>query len=224
MKKAGYTTAHVGKYLHSDFKPDLKNGVHWKHIVPPGWDHFCVSLGSNYLQFPSYVKSTNKFMKTMGDEYRTDWDVRNAIAILQSHANGKNQNKPLMLCWSPIAAHVTGDGSKMVAPRHKSMFTDAEIPEFMSRLNEPATNQIEEMRQLDVPDIGKRAYLTDVYRDRLRATKSIDEGIGALRMELDKLGLLDNTIFVITSDHGFRLAHHRPVSYTHLTLPTICSV
>lgn len=209
MKKAGYMTAHVGKYLHSDFKPDHKNGIYWRDIIPPGWDHFRLSLGSQYLQFPSYVKSTDRFTQTSGDEYRTDWDIRNAIGVLQSHANGEDRNKPLMLCWSPIAAHVTGNGSPMVAPRHKSLYSDAEIPDFMNRLNEPAKNQIEEMRKLDVPAIAQRDYMNDIYRDRLRATQSIDEGIGALRMELDRLGMLDNTIFVVTSDHGFRFAHHR---------------
>jgi len=209
MKKAGYNTAHVGKYLHSDFKPDHRNGVFWKHIVPPGWDHFRLSLGSLYLKFPSYIKSTDRFMKTAGEEYRTDWDIRNAIGILQTHAKGDNRDKPLMLCWSPIAAHVTGNGQPMIAPRHKSMFADDEIPGLRKRLSTKAKNQIDEMSVLAVASLQEQQYLTDVYRDRLRATKSIDEGIGKLRAELNKLGMLEDTIFILTSDHGFRFAQHR---------------
>jgi len=51
--------------------------------------------------------------------------------------------------------------------------------------------------------------MTDVYRDRLRAMSSIDDGIGTLRTELEKLGMLENTIFIFTSDHGIRFAQHR---------------
>jgi arylsulfatase A-like enzyme len=209
MKKSGYITAHVGKYLHADFKPDYKKGIYWKHIVPPGWDHFRLSLGSNYLNFPCYIKSTDQFIKSTGDEYRTDWDIRNAIGILQKHANGNNRDKPLMLCWSPIAAHITGNGQPMVAPRHKSLYTDLEIPELEKRLSQTVKNQIDEMSQLDSPPERKLDYMNDVFRDRLRAMKSIDEGIGTLREELENLGMLENTIFIVTSDHGFRFAQHR---------------
>jgi len=101
MKQSGYVTAHVGKYLHSDFHPDHARGITWKKLIPQGWDHFRLSLGGRYLDFPSYTKSTDVFLKTVGDEYRTDWDIRNAIEVLNSHAKGSQRDKPLLLCWSP---------------------------------------------------------------------------------------------------------------------------
>ncbi len=208
MKNAGYTTAHVGKYLHADFKPDYDNGIEWKDIVPNGWDHFRLSLGCNYYGFPCFIKSTNEILQT-GTEYRTDWDIRNAIDILNSHARGLDRNKPLMLCWTPIAAHITGNGQPMVAPRHESMYSSSEIPGLAERMNQTVSGQVPALKNLDIPNSQRKQYLTEVYRDRLRAIKSIDEGIGALRSELKKLGMLDNTIFVFTSDHGYRFAQHR---------------
>ena len=209
MKQAGYQTAHVGKYLHSDFIPDHERGVSWKELIPKGWDHFRLSLGGNYFGFASYVKSTNESSKPEGDEYRTDWDIRNAIDVLKSHSTGPQRHKPLMLCWSPIAAHITGEGIPMVAPRHKSLYQDAEIPELESRLDQTVSGQISELESMPMPGAKRKQHLTDVYRDRLRAIKSIDEGIGALRAELKKLGMLENTIFIFTSDHGYRFAQHR---------------
>lgn len=207
MKNAGYTTAQVGKYLHSDFVPDIKNGIGWKDIIPRGWDYFRVSLGSKYFEFPYYTKSTNTVTHSTR-EYRTDWDVRNAIEVIDKHSASKSK-RPLFLCWTPIAAHITGPGEPMAASRHKRLFLDSEIPEFQKRLNARVRNPIEEMSSVAVPDAHRINEVTRMYRDRLRATTSIDEGIGWLRLSLKKKGMLENTIFVFTSDHGFRFAQNK---------------
>ncbi len=207
MKRAGYRTAHVGKYLHNEFTPDHANGIKWNDIVPPGWDEFCVTLGSRYRDFPSFVKSKDEFCRK-NQEYRTDWDIRHAIDVIQAHAKSKHSNKPLMLCWSPIAAHITSQHSPMVAPRHKSLYADAALPDRESRLAQKVNGQIEEMKAIVAPDESRLQYITKVYRDRLRTMTGIDEGIGALRDQLKSLGMLENTIFIFTSDHGIRFTQH----------------
>jgi arylsulfatase A-like enzyme len=208
MKQAGYTTSHVGKYLHRGFNPDYENGITWKDIIPTGWDTFDLSLGSRYVNFPSYHKDQDKFIQDSGMEYRTDWDVRHSIDVIQKYARGE-RSKPLMLCWSPVAAHIPAAGAPMNADRHAKMYSDANIPEFNKRLNAVSKNQIDEMKLAEAPDLQRQAYETEVYRDRLRAIKALDEGIGALRFELKKQGMLKNTIFIFTSDHGFRFSQHR---------------
>ena len=63
-----------------------------------------------------------------------------------------------------------------------------------------------------------RAYYATVsYMDAL---------VGKIFSALESTGQRDNTIVIFTSDHGYHLGEHDlwPVSYTHLTLPTICSV
>ena len=209
LKDAGYTTAQVGKYLHSDFVPDYDNGIQWKDIIPPGWDYFRISLGSKYFEFPCYIKSTDTIVKQNKDVYRTDWDIRNAIEVIDDYSKDKNNRSPLFLCWTPIASHITGPGEPMTAPRHKSMYLDAEIPELYKRLNAQVKNPIEEMSSVAVPDADRVLQVTRMYRDRLRATESIDEGIGKLRTALKKQGMLENTIFIFTSDHGFRFAQNK---------------
>ena len=209
MKQAGYTTAHIGKYLHQGFKPDRKNKITWKDIIPSGWDHFDVTLGSRYKAVPSYHMDEDKFVRESGEDvYRTDWEVQLAIKRIRNHATSGNQ-QPLLLCWSPIAAHIPGNDSTMIADRHQSLFADAQLPEFQQRLNAKPINQVEEMKAVVTPDTERREHLTNVYRDRMRALKALDEGIGALRSELEEQGMLENTIFIFTSDHGFRFAHHR---------------
>jgi len=208
MKDAGYATAHVGKYLHSDFVPDYQNGIRWRDIIPQGWDHFRVAFGSKYFNFPSYTKSADAVVKGTNNEYRTDWDIRQAIDVIEKHSSDSNEQRPLFLCWTPIAAHITSPGDPMTAPRHESLYTDAQVPDLQQRLEWRVKNPIEEMSTVAVPDAARVKQVTRMYRDRLRATQSIDEGIGKLRRELQDKGMLENTIFIFTSDHGFRLAQN----------------
>ena len=209
MKSAGYRTAHIGKYLHSDFQPDYPNGIFWRHMVPSGWDHFRLTLGCKYVDFPCYVKSTDSIINDTHGEYRTDWDVRNAIDVIQKHADKKNEKRPLFLCWSPIAAHVTIEEQSMIAPRHESMYADEEIPDLQKRLSSKVENRISEFNLLPVPNDAKITRLTNIYRDRLRAIHCVDQGVGKLRQKLQNNGMLENTIFVFTSDHGFHITHNQ---------------
>ena len=64
----------------------------------------------------------------------------------------------------------------------------------------------------DIPDIRKN-YAH--YHDQV---KKMDAKIGKSLRQLEAAGLAENTIVIHNSDHG------GAVSYTHLTLPTICSV
>ena len=209
MKSAGYNTAHVGKYLHSDFLPDYPNGVFWRHMVPSGWDHFRLTLGCKYVDFPCYLKFSDSIINDTRGEYRTDWDVRNAIDIIKKHADKNYEKRPLFLCWSPIAAHVTVQGQSMTASRHESMYVNKEIPGLQQRLKSKVKNQITELSLLPVPNASKIKRLNNIYRDRLRAIHSIDQGVGKLRQQLQESGMLENTIFVFTSDHGFHLSHNQ---------------
>ncbi len=69
--------------------------------------------------------------------------------------------------------------------------------------------------------------LPDAYvRDRLRMLRSVDRGIGAVIAALEAKGILDQTVFVVTSDQGFfygefGLAQERRLAYepsTHIPL------
>ena len=209
MKQAGYETAHVGKFLHEGFKPNYEAGIKWQDIVPPGWDHFEVSLGSRYFGYPAYSKSQNVILKSSGKGCRTDNEIDKAIEIIDSHDQANDPRKPLFLSWSPIAAHIPGDRSEMVAERHKAVFADAQLPEMQDRLGVKTRNQVEETKNLVMPDARKIQLRIDAWRNRMSAMLTLDENIGRLREGLRRRGLLDNTIFIFTSDHGFRYFQHR---------------
>ena len=52
-------------------------------------------------------------------------------------------------------------------------------------------------------------YLHNHYRDRLRATLSFDDQLGAIVKRLKELDQLDNTYIIVTSDNGFSLGQNR---------------
>jgi len=57
---------------------------------------------------------------------------------------------------------------------------------------------------------GKEKHQWQRYRDCYRAkTKLYDENVGAVLRELKKQGLLDETIIIVTSDHGDMDTHHK---------------
>ena len=49
----------------------------------------------------------------------------------------------------------------------------------------------------------------NLFRDRWRALLSVDDAIAGVYNAIEEMGLLDNTYFFITSDHGYNLGQHR---------------
>ncbi len=53
------------------------------------------------------------------------------------------------------------------------------------------------------------SYLEEVWRNRARSLRAVDELIGRLVKELQDAGLLDNTYIMYSSDNGYHLGAHR---------------
>ena len=60
-----------------------------------------------------------------------------------------------------------------------------------------------------LPPLGRTTGTSDeTIRDRLRMLAGIDDGVGQLFAALEKLGQLDNTVILFTSDHGYWYGEH----------------
>src|SRR5262249_41044679 len=95
------------------------------------------------------------------------------------------------------------------APRHKSLYEGVSVPRRPSAgvppLDKPALLQnIAGVPQLG-PDTGSK---DPVILNRLRMLSAVDEGVGTLLQALEESGDLDNTLFVVTSDHGYFYGEH----------------
>lgn len=60
------------------------------------------------------------------------------------------------------------------------------------------------------PITAKQAAQTDnVFRNRWRASMSVDDGVAGIVATVEDLGIQNRTYFFVTSDHGWNLGQHR---------------
>ena len=95
------------------------------------------------------------------------------------------------------------------AARHEGMYADAVIERRPSAGVVP-TDKPALMRPLDrVEPLGPDSGTTDrTIRGRLEMLMAIDDGLGRILEVLEASGQLDNTVVVVTSDHGFFNGEH----------------
>lgn len=81
--------------------------------------------------------------------------------------------------------------------------------ETKKKWNEVYAQRIKEFRTSDMSGKELVSWKYQQYmRDYLATAMAVDEGIGKILEYLDKIGELDNTIVVYTSDQGFFLGEH----------------
>lgn len=193
LKSSGYRTAYIGKYL---------NGYRAGSRVPPGWSNWAVMTGGAYDGF-NYVMNVNGRRARYGARnraYATDVLSRRGREFTTRVAR---QEKPFLLTLAPFAPHKP----YTPAPRHAFEFpglTAPRTPAFGARNEVPPA-------WLDRPPLtpDQVAAIDRDYRLRAQAVQAIDETIGALRGQLERRGVADETYLVFTSDNGYHLGEHR---------------
>jgi N-acetylglucosamine-6-sulfatase len=102
-----------------------------------------------------------------------------------------------------------GEGGFIPAERHRELYADAEIPRRPSYGIPPAGKPALERAIDGLPPLGPETVLPDgAIRDRLRMLIAVDEGLGRMLAVLEDKGELENTVVVVTSDHGFFYGEH----------------
>lgn len=205
LQAGGYQTCFVGKYVHDGFEPDREQGVLWPDLMPHGWDRFHACLGARYQDFLAVDSASNRTQK-VPKGFRTDYEADQVIAML---AEQEQTKKSQLVCWFALAPHDAENSEKTYPDRLQNEFAD-ELPPSLGRqtgaaglrLPVPLNSLPEELSS------EQRAMVIDKWRERLRSLKAFDENLGRIRDYLAQEDRLKNTVFVITSDHGYRLGDH----------------
>jgi arylsulfatase A-like enzyme len=214
LKRAGYNTGFVGKYLNYYGTEDPEQGSTGPRYVPPGWDDWHASIGRVFRYYCVTLNDNGALNRYRG-EYQTDLYTRLGQNFINKNAG---KRRPFFLWASHLAPHIgvtpakddycsSGPGLPTpAAQRHKRMFTGMPLP-YSAALNEQDMSDkgtyIRERKVLDV------SRLKEVHQGRIEALQSLDESVAETIAALDAKGVLDKTMFIFASDNGWLLGEHR---------------
>src|SRR5215212_2832790 len=202
LQKAGYETAFFGKWhMGNDNTPRA------------GFDRWYCLEGQGST-FDPIVNDDGHNVQTRG--YVTDLLNKKTVDFIR-----QKHTRPYFVYLSHKAMHPetkqAADGTLsdpnasnfIPAPRHKSLYEGAKLPRRpnwnVPPLDKPALQQ----KIAGLAPLGPQTGSTDdSILNRLRMLASVDEGVGQILKALTDAGQLDNTLIVVTGDHGYFYGEH----------------
>ncbi len=194
LKQAGYRMGLIGKYGVGRDKEFHKDTFDFWRGIPgqPKYEH--KDKDGNYKHLT----------QMLGEQ---------AIEFLQ----GSTPEQPFCLSISFKAPHVQDEDPRQFIydPAYQDLYKDVEIPvpktaseshfqTLPAFLRDDATTaRVRWKMRFDTPE----KYQESV-KSYYRLITGVDVVLGRIRLELDRLGLADNTIIILTGDNGFFLAEH----------------
>jgi N-acetylglucosamine-6-sulfatase len=214
LQAAGYVTGHVGKYLNRYGSVDPLE-------IPPGWSEWYAAIGSSAEKYFDYMLNENGTIVSYGsspEEYQTDVYTAKAVDFIQRHAaSGEGGLTPFFLFVGYAAPHVgtpiePGDpsmGTPVPAPRHKGRFANQVLPATPAFNEADMSDKPASMRRRPLLTSTQVSEIGETYRQRLESLLAVDEGVQQIVGALGNAGVLENTLFIFTSDNGFYHGEHR---------------
>jgi N-acetylglucosamine-6-sulfatase len=213
LKRAGYHTAHLGKYMNgygSDAPAD----------PPPGWSEWYGAVGSSTYRMWGYTLNENGVNHTYGSQfdedprlYQTDVLARKAVDVIERRAAAP---APLFLSIAFLAPHHEGNSLRAFtghlvrpAPRHKGLLADKPLPQPRAFDEDDVSDKPSFIRRRSPLDAAQIDRITPNYHDRQESLLAVDEAVAEITAALERAGALDDTYIVFTSDNGYLQGEHR---------------
>ena len=223
FKEHGWYSARVGKIYHMRVPGDVIAGTDGKD-VPESWterfnspgleahtpgDYACLNLNIFTTQLAGRQSTRMPHRPFVSVRYEGDGsdqpDHRSATKAIELMR--KHQDEPFFLAVGFVRPHYP-----MVAP--EQYFTP--YPYHDMRVPEQIEGDLEDMPAEAITSSRSEKNGIDQFPDNQKrmwsayyaAVTFMDEQLGRVLDELDRLGLRDSTAVVFTSDHGYHLGEH----------------
>ena len=202
LQAGGYETAFMGKWHMGN--DDTKR---------PGFDEWVSLKGQGEAIDPNLnINGERQLIKGYVTDILTDYSLRFI---------NKERTAPFLLYLSHKALHPNvvqrddgsianiGEGGFVPADRHKHMY-DSAVFKRRPNANIPPSDKPALARKIDpLPLLSSETSTSEsTIRERAEMLMAVDESLGKLMEALEVKGVLDNTIIVFTSDHGYWYGEH----------------
>ena len=207
---AGYETGVFGKTT-NDQGPQLNGLVKSKSVTyidsPLNYNDYD---GTTYYRYFSngtqYVETLDPNNPKFGSVYQTSQIANRSVEWLDSLMNGvaKEDRKPFFLYLGPHAPHYPATP----APWYENLYPDFKAP-VTPNYNHSSPDKTAHIRQNPPLTDLVKCWEDQHFRDRWRTLASVDDLIEVVFNKIREHGEFDNTYFVYTSDHGYKLGQWR---------------
>lgn len=203
LKQAGYDTGYIGKWhldlpeLNVTTEP-LSGAKDWDAYTPPGPKRhgfdFWYSYGAddNHLT-PHYWKDSHEQIKV------NQWSLEHETDVALDYLRNHDKDRPfaLFLSWNPPHSPF-----ELVPDKYKKLYENREV---VLRPNVKAEHL---MAHTGEPIAGGMDNLQRYTRDYWAAITGMDDQFARIMNDLKELGLEEDTIVVLSADHGELLGSH----------------
>jgi N-acetylglucosamine-6-sulfatase len=204
LQRAGYATGFFGKWHMGNDDSPRPGFTHW--VAMPGQGESIdphLNVDGERLQAKGYVTDVltdyaERFIERAGAQPFLVYLAHKAI-----HPNVTQQDDGRLV---PVPGQ---PGGFVAADRHRGRYAGRSMPRrpnaFKTPLDKPAL-----MRPIgSLPPLGRATATTDEeIRGRVEMLLGVDDSLGRLIARLESGGMLDNTVVVFTSDHGYFYGEH----------------
>jgi arylsulfatase A-like enzyme len=211
LQRAGYQTIHLGKYLN-------QYGTRNPREIPPGWGQWYGTPDPSTYRYLNYQINENGNLVQFGNaaaDYKTDVESRLAVDLISRQAADP---RPFFMWVAFLAPHSgnprdaddpSGIATPSPAARHKNRFANEPLPTPPSLNEADMSDKPAAMRNRPLLTPARLAAVRESYQQRLESLLAVDEAVAQIVNELTRIGKLDNTYIIFTSDNGFFHGEHR---------------